>query len=375
MDDASLRLGLLDPALHARIGLLVDQRPDQYAIDQRITDRQGLIGRFQARDQLIVNVLMHDQAAERGAALACGADGGEHDRAERHFDIGRRRHDHRVVAAELQNGSAEPFGHLWSDRAPHAGGAGGRDDRHIPAFHQDLAAVVLAHDDLQQSVGRVAELRQSCLEDLQGCQRTQRGLFRRLPDHRVPTDQRQRRVPRPGRHGEVEGGDYAAQAHRMPGLTHRMARALGGYGEPVKLAREANCEVADVDHLLHLAEALLQDLAAFEGDEAAQVLLLRTELLAEQTHQFAPSRGRNGPPSPERFDALGDHRAHLLGRVHLQSGDLRAVDRRVDGERSTGDFGIRMAVGRENVGIRHGVAPSLRRCVAACRPIEPGAGR
>ena len=45
---------------------------------------------------------------------------------------------------------------------------------------------------------------------------------------------------------------------------------LGGDGQAVELARQADGEVADVDHLLHFAEALLRDLARLERDQRAR---------------------------------------------------------------------------------------------------------
>ena len=58
-------------------------------------------------------------------------------------------------------------------------------------------------------------------------ERGQRGLLRRLPDDRVAADQGERRVPGPGRDGEVERGDDADRAERMPLFVHPVVRALG----------------------------------------------------------------------------------------------------------------------------------------------------
>ncbi len=60
-----------------------------------------------------------------------------------------------------------------------------------------------------------------------------------------------------------------------------------GDRQAVELARQADGEVADVDHLLHFAEAFAGDLAGLDGDEAAQRLLVGAQLLAEQAHQLA----------------------------------------------------------------------------------------
>ena len=72
-----------------------------------------------------------------------------------------------------------------------------------------------------------------------------------------------------------------------------MAGAFAGDGEAVKLARETDREIADVDHLLHFAEALLQDLAGFEADETAERVLVGAQLFAQQAHELAAARRRH----------------------------------------------------------------------------------
>src|SRR5215468_3557943 len=116
----------------------------------------------------------------------------------------------------------------------------------------------------------------------------------------------------------------------MPGLHHAMARPLRGDGEAVELAREADGEVADVDHLLHLALALLQDLAGLAGDELAERSLGGAQLLAEQAYQLAAPGRRHVAPGLEGLLRLGDGGADLRRRPALEAGDLATVDRRMD---------------------------------------------
>jgi hypothetical protein len=116
----------------------------------------------------------------------------------------------------------------------------------------------------------------------------------------------------------------------MPLLHHAMAGPLRRDGETVELARETDREVADVDHLLHFAEAFLQNLAGFERDEAAQRILVGAQFLAEQAHEFAaPGRGHIAPRA-ERFDACRDLFLDGRRRVERDAPDFRAVDRRAD---------------------------------------------
>jgi hypothetical protein len=138
---------------------------------------------------------------------------------------------------------------------PIAGRAGGRDHRHAVVVDQHFADVALADQQAEQAFRRIAEAFDGALAMACTAKRGQRCLFRRLPHHRVAADQRQRRVPRPHGHGEVEGRDHAAHAQRMPGFHHAVAGALGGHRQAVELAREADREIADVDHFLHFARA------------------------------------------------------------------------------------------------------------------------
>ena len=212
-------------------------------------------------------------------------------------------------------------------------------------------------------VRRVAEALRRAGEDLADGQRRERRLLRGLPDHGIAADQRQGRVPGEGGDGEVEGGDDSADAQGMPGLAHGMARPLRGDGEAIELARETDGEIADVDHLLHLAQPFLQDLAAFQGHQPAEALLRRAQLLAEEPHQLAPARCRHLAPGAEGHDALGDHGLDLRGAMGLELGDGAAVDGRMDGEAAAADLGGGQAARGKNVAMGH---KSLLRDRAMC---------
>ena len=65
--------------------------------------------------------------------------------------------DHGVVAAKLQQRPPQPGGDHRADLAPHAGRAGGADQRQAPVGDHGRADVTLAEDDLQQAVRPGAE--------------------------------------------------------------------------------------------------------------------------------------------------------------------------------------------------------------------------
>ena len=55
-----------------------------------------------SRDQRFGDLLVDDQPAQRRATLPGGPGGGEQDRARGELKVGRRRDDHRIVAAKLE---------------------------------------------------------------------------------------------------------------------------------------------------------------------------------------------------------------------------------------------------------------------------------
>ena len=141
--------------------------------------------------------------------------------------------------------------------------------------------------------------------------------------------------------GKLKALITATGPERMPRLGEAVAGALRRDRAAVELAREADGEVADVDHLLHLAEALLGDLPDLERDERAERLLLAAQLLAEQPHELAAMRARQIAPRDERLGGAGDRRVGR-GRVGAcDPRDLLAGDRRAHDEVAVGDVAAR----------------------------------
>ena len=185
----------------------------------------------------------------------------------------------------------------------------------------------VADQHLHQAGRHIAGALGGAGKDRLAGKRGQRRLFRWLPDDRVAADQRKRRVPRPDGDGEVEGRDDADDAERMPGFHHAVAGTLGGDGQTVELARQADGEIADVDHFLDFAEAFGRDLADFDGDQAAEIGLGGAQFLAEQADQFAALRRRHHAPDAEGFVGLFDRGGGFRRRNRLQRCDLLARHR------------------------------------------------
>src|SRR5882757_8267929 len=173
-------------------------------------------------------------------------------------------------------------------------------------------------------------------EDGLGGECGQRCFFGGLPDDGVAADEGEGGVPAPDGDGEVEGGDDADNAERVPGLHHAMAGAFGGDGEAGELAGEAGGEGADVDHLLDFAVAFGEDFAGFYGDEAAEGGEFGAEFFAEEADEFAAFGGGDVAPLEEDGLGLGDGPAGGVGVDGGESRDDLAGDRGAYGEWAVG---------------------------------------
>ena len=131
------------------------------------------------------------------------------------------------------------------------------------------------------------------VEDLLGGDRDQRRQAGRLPEHCVAAHQGEGPAPAGHRDREVEGGDDADHAERVPLLGEPVPGSLGVHLVAVELAGQANREVADVDDLLDLAARLAEDLPVLQADKPGKVLLALAEGVAEPPHDLAAPRRRH----------------------------------------------------------------------------------
>ena len=184
--------------------------------------------------------------------------GREQDCARRELEIGRRADDRRIVAAELEQDAPEALRDARTDRAAHRRRSGRRNQRDARIVDQRLADVALALDELDQSVGRIAEAAPSRGAPAAITASAQSGVFSLgfqitgLPQTSASA----------AFHAHTATGKLNALITSTgPSGCHcsiiRWFGPLAGDGQAVELARQADREVADVDHLLHFAEALL----------------------------------------------------------------------------------------------------------------------
>ena len=215
--------------------------------------------------------------------------------------------------------------------AAHPGRAGGAEQRDAGVVDQRLADLGAAEQHLRERLGR-AVLGDRPGEHRVAGQRGERGELGGLPDDRVAADQGDGGVPGPDRGREVEGGDHADDAERVPGLHQPVAGALRGHRAAVELARQPDREVADVDHLLDLAARLGGDLPGLDADQGRQVVLVLGEQLAEPLHQRPARRRRHPAPGQERLARAADRLVDVRRVPPAQRRDLLAVDRRAGGD-------------------------------------------
>src|SRR5690606_23571880 len=244
-----------------------------------------------------------------------------------------------VVAAELEQAAPEAGADACGDDLPGGDRAGERDERQARVFAHALADVDAAEQEVEDAPGVVPH-RGAPREVVDG-DRRERGARGGFPEDDVAADGGEGGVPCPDGDGEVEGGDDGDGAERMPLLHHAVARPLRRDGQAVELPAQADGEVADVDHLLDLAEPFGADLPHLQGDELAERLLVRSEQLAEGAHELAAlGRGTYAPlleaglgSSEGGFlvsGARASHGGELFAEGGLDAGDGRPVTFRFD---------------------------------------------
>ena len=200
------------------------------------------------------------------------------------------------------------------------------------AHHGDERAVdeggsgLAVGDDELVHVGRHSGGLDGLVEERRAGQRGQRSQLGRLPDHRVAAHERDHRVPGPDRGREVEGGDDGHHSTRVPRLHEAVARSLRRHRAALELARQSDGEVADVDHLLDLAQRLRRDLAHLDRDEHPEVLLVLLQEPAVRLDQGAALRCRHAPPAEEGGMGALDRGLDLLRVRRSDLEEIGAID-------------------------------------------------
>ncbi len=69
--------------------------------------------------EVLVNTLLHNDAAGRGAALSGGAEGAPQRAFEREIEVGVVEHNHRILAAKFERAMLEALGRGGADGLSH----------------------------------------------------------------------------------------------------------------------------------------------------------------------------------------------------------------------------------------------------------------
>ena len=238
---------------------------------------------------------MDDRDAERGAALARGAEAGEQRALDGEVEVGVVHHHERVLAAELEARALQVAPAELADLRADGARAGEADLVDEPLLERALEPaerrLALGLHEVQHAAGHAAGVEQA-RERV-----AERGrVLRRLPDDGVAAQDRRDEVPRGHGDREVAGGDDRGDADRDAEGEELLVGHLRGHGLAVQPPALADEEVAGVDDLLHLAERLGVGLADLARDEPRQRLLVLLHQPADLgDHAAADRRGHRGP--------------------------------------------------------------------------------
>ena len=190
------------------------------------------------RRELVVDALLRDHAARRGAALAGGAERRPEDPLDGEVEVGVVEDDDRVLAAELEVDVLEAVGRVLRDLDARLARAGERDHGHVGVRDDRVADLSPPPwTMLTTPAGTPASIRSS----------TKRSpsvgrVRRRLEDDRVPADERGQDLPRRDRDREVPRRDHADDADRLRTLMLN----LSGSSDGRRLAEQAPALAAHV---------------------------------------------------------------------------------------------------------------------------------
>ena len=145
------------------------------------------------------------------------------------------RHDHGVVAAQLQQAAAQTAGDRLGHGAAHPGGAGGGDQRHARIGGQGLAGLAPADQNLGQVRRGIGPNRARARSNMAWVARAVSGVF---SDGFQITGSPQTRASAAFQAqtatGKLKARDDPDRPQRLPGLAHVMAGAFGRHGQAVE---------------------------------------------------------------------------------------------------------------------------------------------
>ena len=281
---APLHLG--DMAFQHRLLLFVDDGTDVGGDFQRIAEVELARRTFDHLQHAVGNVFLQIEDAQRRAALAGRAEGGEHHVVGDLFGKRRRIDDHRVQTAGFGNqrhdravlGSKRPVDRLGGRRRPGEGNAGKL------RMGGDRGTDIAGSGQQHQHVFGHARL----VEEFHRLKRDQRRLWRRFGNDRIAGDQRCRNLAEEDGEREIPRRDAGKHAAAPPRETVELTRRAGHDLGLAELAtRFGRIVAAEIDRLADFGDTVVQRLAGFEGKQ-------RQETVAIGLHQIGHLVERGG---------------------------------------------------------------------------------
>ena len=275
----------------------------------RIADRDAVVDLAQARDEAVVDALVDEQPAQRRAALAGRAHRREGDGAQREVEVGRGRRRSRRCCRRARGwrgrsaprAAARPARPMAVEPVAETTGTRGSSTRISPISRPPISTSDRPSGASPKRA--IARSTSACVASAVS------GVF---SDGFQTTGSPQTKASAAFQDQTATGKLKAEITPQTPsGCQVSIMRWSGrsvAMVSAVELARQPDGEVADVDHLLDLAEALREDLAGLERDEPAEIGLCGAQLLAEQAHELAAPRRRHAAPAQERVVRRGGWR-------------------------------------------------------------------
>src|SRR5437763_2964338 len=128
----------------------------------------------------------------------------------------------------------------------------------------------------------------------------------------------------------------------MPLLHQPVTRSFRLDRKAIEHARLADCEIANVDHLLHFAFAFGDNFSGLERDELAELVFQFAQCVAKTANSVAAHRTRSRAPFQERVLSTRNRLVVIVIRCGTHTCDSPSINRRnlVDLCSATAPFAI-----------------------------------
>ena len=265
----------------------------------------------------LIDALLHDDAAGRGAALSGSAKGAPQAAFDGEVEVGVIEHNHGIFSAQFERAMFEALGGGGADDPAHGGRSGQRDgaDRRVLGQGRPDFGAESGHD-VDHAFG-YAGIGQR-LHQVKGGEGR---VLRRFNHAGVAADDGGQQLPRRNRHGKVPGRNHAADADRLAHGHGEFVGQLGRHGGAEHAAAFAGVVIGSVDSFLDVAARFFEDFAHFAGHVAGVLFFALDQDFGGAEDDLGAARGRNQAPLGE--GAFGSvHRCVHVGLVRsLEDGD------------------------------------------------------